>query len=239
MSKYDVYLYDNCKVLKNLLNIKDEDELDLAEAELSRANMMILYDTGFSDFSSKGVCEIHKKLFEDVYDWAGKFRVIDIQKREEILGGKSVWYSSNDLIENDLDEIFNKIKEIDWEHLSKRDFVYNIVDNFSSIWQVHPFREGNTRTVTMLIAFFVESKGYFFDHDLISKSAGYFRNALVLASLDQFSEYEHLENILNDAISTEPIEIEDDETISPEQNEKYKKYYSKNYKPSSHEYLDR
>lgn len=239
MSKYDVYLYDDCKVLKNLLNIKDEDELDLAEAELSRANMMILYDTGFSDFSSKGVCEIHKKLFEDVYDWAGKFRVIDIQKREEILGGKSVWYSSNDLIENDLDEIFNKIKEIDWEHLSKRDFVYNIVDNFSSIWQVHPFREGNTRTVTMLIAFFVESKGYFFDHDLISKSAGYFRNALVLASLDQFSEYEHLENILNDAISTEPIEIEDDETISPEQNEKYKKYYSENYKPSSHEYLDR
>ena len=89
----DLYLYENSFVLKNLLNIKDEKELDLAEAELSRANMMLLYEEGFNDFSSEGICKIHKALFGDVYEWAGQYRKINIQKREEILVGKSVWYS--------------------------------------------------------------------------------------------------------------------------------------------------
>ena len=52
MSKYDIYLQENSNVLKNLLNITDEDELDLAEAELSRAKMMLMYKSGFSDFST-------------------------------------------------------------------------------------------------------------------------------------------------------------------------------------------
>ena len=39
MPKYDVYLYEDCKVLKNKLNIKNEEALDLAEADLSRANI--------------------------------------------------------------------------------------------------------------------------------------------------------------------------------------------------------
>lgn len=50
----DLYLISNSTVLKNLLGITNEKELDLAEAELSRANMMLLYENGFSDFSSGG-----------------------------------------------------------------------------------------------------------------------------------------------------------------------------------------
>lgn len=239
MPKYDIYLYDDCKVLKNKLNIKDEEALDLAEADLSRANMMILYNSGFYDFSVKGICEIHKTLFEDVYDWAGKFRVINIQKGEKILAGKSVWYSDCDSIEKDLKNIFGKINKTDWKKLDKESFVKKIAEYFSSIWQVHPFREGNTRTVTMLLAFFVENKGYYFDHDLIANSAGYFRDALVMASLDKFSEYEHLEKILNDAICTEPIGISNEKEISKERKDKYEKYKYENYKPTSHEYLEK
>lgn len=52
----DLYLIPNSTVLKNLLCITNEKELDLAEAELSRANMMLLYENGFSDFSSGGFC---------------------------------------------------------------------------------------------------------------------------------------------------------------------------------------
>lgn len=87
MSKYDLYLYEDSDVLKNLLNIKNEKDLDLAEAELSRANMMLLYEKGFSDFSPKGVFEVHRILFGDVYDWAGKPRLINIQKREPLRHG--------------------------------------------------------------------------------------------------------------------------------------------------------
>ena len=239
MPKYDVYLYEDCKVLKNKLNIKDEEALDLAEAELSRANMMILYSSGFSDFSANGICEIHRILFEDVYDWAGKFRVINIQKKEKILAGKSVWYSDCDSIQKDLKNIFSKMNRVNWQKLNKKSFVSKVAKYFSSIWQVHPFREGNTRTVTMLLAFFVENNGYYFDHDLIARSSGYFRDALVMASLDKFSEYEHLEKILNDAICTEPVEAGNEEEISNERKEKYEKYKYENYKPTSHEYLEK
>ena len=50
----DFYLIENSTVLKNLLGITEEKELDLAEADLSRANMMLLYEQGFDDFSPGG-----------------------------------------------------------------------------------------------------------------------------------------------------------------------------------------
>ena len=53
----DIYLYEDVPVLKNKLDIRDEKTLDLIEAEQSRANMMILYERGFSDFTPAGLCE--------------------------------------------------------------------------------------------------------------------------------------------------------------------------------------
>ena len=240
MSKYDIYLYENSKVLKNLLNITNEDELDLAEAELSRAKMMLMYKAGFSDFSTYGISLIHKFLFEDIYEWAGKFRVIDIQKRERILAGRSVWYTNCDNIEKELNSAWRKINSIKWKDLSKDKFVEYIAREFSTLWQIHPFREGNTRTIVMLITFFTEHYGYYFDQELIAQCSGYFRDALVMASLDQFSEYEYLEKILNDAICTEPIEEFDVELRGDTtQKEKYAKYIKEDYKPTPHEYVNK
>ena len=70
--------------------------LDLVEAEQSRANMMLLYERGFSDFTPAGLCEIHRFLFGDIYDWAGEYRIINIEKREKLLAGRSVWYSNDE-----------------------------------------------------------------------------------------------------------------------------------------------
>ena len=83
----DIYLYDDVPVLRNELQIKDEKTLELIEAEQSRANMMLLYERGFHDFSPEGLCEIHRYLFGDIYDWAGQYRVINIEKRERLLVG--------------------------------------------------------------------------------------------------------------------------------------------------------
>lgn len=235
----DIYLYENSSVLKNLLGIHDEYELDLAEAEISRANMMLLYEKGFSDFSFSGICLIHKELFGDVYEWAGQYRKINIQKREKILAGKSVWYSDCNDIEKDLKKAWNSINKIKWNRLTQNEFASQIAHCFPAIWQVHPFREGNTRTVVMMITFFAEHYGYFFDQELMASSAGYVRNAFVLASLGEYSEYEHLEKILKDAISDEPIVYELDSADSEaEKTVKYKKYESNNYKPSKHEYIE-
>ena len=99
----DPYVYENSNILRNLLNISDQKALEIAEAEISSANMMLLYEKGFTDFSSKGIKTIHKVLFGDVYDWAGELRVMNVMKRENVLAGKSVWYSSVTDIERDLD----------------------------------------------------------------------------------------------------------------------------------------
>ena len=179
--------------------------LDLVEAEQSRANMMLLYERGFSDFTPAGLCEIHRFLFGDIYDWAGKYRIINIEKREKLLAGRSVWYSNDEDIPLDLENAFQELLSQDWPQFSRQDFVRHLTACFPKIWQVHPFREGNTRTLVMLMTFFVEHHGFYMDQELLAASSGYVRDSLVMASLDQFSEYEHLEQILLDAVCDEPI----------------------------------
>ena len=90
----------------------------------------------------------------------------------------------------------------------------------------------------MLITFFVEHYGYFFDQELISANAGYVRNSFVLASLGEYSEYEALETILKDAICDKPAEYETDSNNSDEKSEKYSKYDNSNYEPTKHEYIE-
>lgn len=64
----DIYLYDDAPILRNKLQIKDEKTLELIEAEQSRANIMLLYEQGFHDFSPDGLRQIHRFLFGDIYD---------------------------------------------------------------------------------------------------------------------------------------------------------------------------
>ena len=196
--------------------------------------MMLLYERGFSDFSPTGLREIHRFLFGDIYDWAGQYRVMNIEKAERLLGGRSVWYSNDDNIDRDLHDAFSAIGDYDWEQCSREEFVSALARLFSHIWQVHPFREGNTRTVVMLMTLFVESHGYFFDKDLLAASAGYVRDSFVMASIDQFSEFEHLERILLDAVCTEPIQEQDIGLSGPDYHEKYAKYQKEPYTPVPH-----
>ena len=155
----DPYLYEEIPVLKNKLDIRVEETLALVEAELSRANMMLLYEQGFHDFSPDGLRFIHQELFGDIYDWAGQYRIINIEKRERLLAGRSVWYSNDEDIPHDLQIIFQEMKAVSWTELSHLDFVQQITHFFPRLWQVHPFREGNTRTIVMLMTFFVEHYG--------------------------------------------------------------------------------
>lgn len=235
----DSYLHPNSNVLRNLLNIVDEKALDLAEAELSRANMMLIYEEGFLDFTINGIKIIHKALFSDIYEWAGEFRKINIQKREELLGGRSVWYSNAVDIDKELKDAWNEINKVKWGSLNKVEFAINLAHTFPKIWQVHPFREGNTRTIVMLMTFFTERYNYYFDQELLAKSAGYVRNSFVMASIGEHAEFEHLEKILLDTVRDTPIEICLDEAFDDVvDNEKYKKYYIANYTPKAHEYRE-
>ena len=234
----DPYLYDDAPVLKNRLGIKDNRVLDMIEAEQSRQNMAILYKRGFDDFSPAGLCQIHRFLFGKVYEWAGQYRIINIEKREKLLAGRSVWYSNDEDIPRKLTDAFRDINAHDWSVMNHDAFVKAVTAEFPKLWRIHPFREGNTRTVVMMLTFFVEHYGYFMDQELLASCAGYVRDAFVMASLDQYSEYEHLEKILSDAICEDPVEYSADFLDLPASNDsvngKYAKYQKERYEPQPH-----
>ena len=233
----DIYLYDDVPILRNKLGIKDEKTLDLVEAEQSRINMMLLYEQGFEDFSPAGLREIHRTLFGDIYEWAGQYRVINIEKRERLLAGRSVWYSNDENIPSELDAAFHDIRSLDWTSLTKERFVHFLSRHFPRLWQIHPFREGNTRTVVMMLTFFVEKYGYYMDQELMAASAGYVRDAFVMASLGQNSEYEHLERILLDAVCDKPVTYDEEsvgQTSGDCTDHRYRKYQKEKYEPQPH-----
>lgn len=154
------------------------------------------------------------------------------------MGGRSVWYSNDDNIPRDLKQAFDHLLSHPWKSYFRDEFVHALVHSFPQIWRVHPFREGNTRTVVMLMTLFVEHYGYYMDQELMAASAGYVRDSFVMASLDQVSEYEHLEKILLDAVCEEPVLYEEEDVMLPpdetQHTEKYRKYQKEPYVPEPH-----
>ena len=201
----DPYVYEGTNVLINLANIKEQDKLDNFETTLSRVAIVELLKNPIDITSTKDTFEIHKRLFKEVYSWAGKPRTINIYKTEPVLGGLSVNYSEHNQIMKDLNKIQNDIDSFDWVNSSKKEIISKIVRVISSVWQVHAFREGNTRTICLYLYFFMKKYNLKLNVDFIGEHSKFFRNALVLASIGEYSEYEHLEMILSDAISLKKV----------------------------------
>lgn len=73
------------------------------------------------------------------------------------------------------------------------------------------------------------------DQELLAACSGYVRDAFVMASLDQYAEYQHLEKILLDAVCSEPISYGEESLEEiPQAQEKYQKYQKKPYVPEPH-----
>ena len=122
---------------------------------------------------------VHKYLFQDVYEFAGEFRKIDFSKHEKILNNDSVAYGDSKTLKESLEYDISLEKEKNYKEMSILEVINNITNFSSSIWQVHPFREGNTRTTALFIEKYLISLGYNVDNTLFKDKSIYFRNALV------------------------------------------------------------
>ncbi len=122
---------------------------------------------------------IHKYLFQDVYEFAGEFRNIDFSKHEKILNNDSVAYGDCKTLKESLEYDISLEKEKNYIDMSVVEVINNITKFSSGIWQVHPFREGNTRTTALFIEKYLISLGYEVDNTLFKDKSVYFRNALV------------------------------------------------------------
>lgn len=122
---------------------------------------------------------IHYYLFQDIYDFAGKFREVNISKSEEILNGATVVYCDHTKIKDYLIYDFSDERKENYSKLSESDKLVSISNFTSCIWQVHPYLEGNTRTTAIFIIKYLENLGYNINYSLFKNNSKYFRNALV------------------------------------------------------------
>ena len=217
MIPMDPYLYDDVPIVRNLLGIKNEQELINVEAQILIAGLVdidsLLQEVDFFDISS--IQKIHYHLFSMIYDWAGDFRKVNIQKSERVLDGMSVPYSDYKNITRNLIDVYAWAADVKWNHNNPQ-----LATEFSrfmaKLWKIHPYREGNTRTVSVYMKFFAESQQLVFNDQLLSQNASYLRSALVMASIGEYSETHYLEKIIRDALTSNTHRPSQSEKSEPE-----------------------
>ena len=170
------------KSLREYYTTKEKQkDINHNELECDFVSMRIVELLNQADFelSVDYLKYIHKYLFQDIYEFAGEFRKIDFSKHEKILNNDSVAYGDSKTLNESLEYDISLEKEKDYKDMSIVEMIKNITDFTSNIWQVHPFREGNTRTTAVFIEKYLISLGYNVDNSLFKDKSVYFRNALV------------------------------------------------------------
>ena len=167
-------IYEVEQEIKKYYTLQEEQECDLVSTRI----VELLQEDNF-ELSIDYLKYIHKYLFQDIYDFAGKFRKVDFSKHEKILNNDSIAYGDSKLLEQSLDYDISLEKNKDYKVMNMVDIINNITDFSSRIWQVHPFREGNTRTTALFIEKYLIFLGIKVDNTMFKEKSVYFRNALV------------------------------------------------------------
>lgn len=149
------------------------------ECDFVSMRIVELLDQGNFELSVDYIKYIHKYLFQDVYEFAGEFRKIDFSKHEKILNNDSVAYGDCKTLIEALEYDISLEKEKNYKDMSIVEVIKNITNFTSNIWQVHPFREGNTRTTAVFIYKYLNSLEFNQNISIYKNKASYFRNALV------------------------------------------------------------
>lgn len=157
--------------------IDDEEEADLVSANI--ANILSRQTLAFSVV---GYTSTHRRIFEGVFKHAGKVRDYDITKKEFVLRGDTVNYLNYEDIRRALEYDIQQEKDFDYIGLSKDEIIQHICAFTSGIWQIHAFREGNTRTTAVFVIQYLRSLGFEVNNDVFADNSWYFRNALVRAN---------------------------------------------------------
>jgi fido (protein-threonine AMPylation protein) len=179
--KYRIDSYYKINPLKN-----PEDRT--GEADIVSTNIAKILSEETFTFSPAELITIHQRLFTDIYKFAGKIRDYNITKAEWVLNGNTIYYASTDSIKATLEYDFEQEKKFDYQGLTTSQIVEHLVKFVSSIWQIHPFGEGNTRAIAVFTIKYLRTFGFKVENDLFAEHAWYFRNALVRAN---YNDYQH------------------------------------------------
>lgn len=190
---------------------KEKEENSFEADMVSKRITEILSDNSFS-FTPIELKSIHKRLFTGVFDHAGEIRSFNIEKEEWVLNGETVNYANYDSIMETLKYDFEIEKEFSYKDVSLDDAIKHIAKFISSVWQVHPFAEGNTRTTAVFLIKYLRTFGFEINDEPFAKNSWYFRNSLVRANYANYSkrifeDYSFLEKFLYNLLSSSNYQL--------------------------------
>lgn len=135
----DKYCYPGSDVLKNLLNIRNAELLSEAETELTAERYRTYRSPveSLTDFSLDHLSYLHRHLFQDIYDWAGNLRDVDISKG-------NTRFCTWTRIKPEANKLLKGIPQLEGL-ATKQELVREIANLFCELNIIHPFREGNGR----------------------------------------------------------------------------------------------
>ena len=191
----------------HLMEGKRTEEADKVSSRIAE----ILSETAFS-FSPNEYISIHRKLFQGIYEHAGKIRDYNITKKEWILDGETVVYGSASELMATLEYDFSQERNYSYRGLSMDEIIHHLAVFISRLWQIHIFGEGNTRTTAVFFIKYLRTLGFSATNDIFAENAWYFRNALVRANYTNLQKgihetTEYLETFLRNLLLNEKNEL--------------------------------
>ena len=163
----DPYVYPNTEILKNKFGIRDSERLLEIEKTITLGAWQDIREGKIKikkTFDYKHLKSLHKELFKDLYDWAGKERTVDISKPGTL-------FCRAMFIEEEAKRIFNNLKKDNFlkDIKDKSKFSEKLGQLFLDINMLPPFREGNGRSQRLFIGDLAKENGYYLEWANISK----------------------------------------------------------------------
>lgn len=182
------------------------------EADKAAANIKRILSTQTLAFNTNGYIATHRRIFEGVFKHAGELRKYDITKKEWVLRGDTVHYLNWEDLRKALDYDIQQEKDFSYKGLTDVEKVKHLCRFTAGLWQIHAFREGNTRTTAVFLIQYLRSIGYKVNNDMFARHSWYFRNALVRANYKNSAlgvdyDYQYLERFFFNLLLGEENEL--------------------------------
>ncbi len=147
--------YEGTTCLINKFDIKDENVLKDLETTVTFGKITeYSLNPLFNTYDVTHYKAIHKFLFEDIYDWAGEYRTVDMSK-------KGTSFAKAENIDDLMSKCFDRLKRNNFfKGFIFDEFIDSIADFYCNTNMIHPFREGNGRTQRVFLSQLINLNGY-------------------------------------------------------------------------------
>lgn len=192
----DISAYQASELIDSYYEVKDDRDAERKYEEADKVSARInqlISETGFS-LSSDELKTIHQRLFEGIFDHAGQYRKNNIIKYEWVLDGDTVTYGNAYNLETAIDNLLRQESLTLYRQLNEEEAVWHMARFISSLWVLHPFSEGNTRTTAVFLIKYLRKMGFDINNSVFETNSRFFRDALVRANYTNIKKKVYSDN---------------------------------------------